>query len=107
MLAGGGELWEIAMLSARDHAVNFLAIRDTEASHSFIAGVPVVRSIGDARSGGADQGGHSKAPNDQLAQMMGRDRIFAPGLLRLSGASVVSVSLEADPEVAATAGRKK
>lgn len=87
VLAGAGDLCEIATLAALDSGIEVVAIFDEETNRQQFAGVPVVRSLESLADGAAIVVTDIKDPQavyDRLAAALGEDRVVFPPLLRLS-----------------------
>ncbi len=87
ILAGAGDLCEIATLAAHDSGVSVVAVFDEETNRRHFAGAPVIRELL-----GPDQADavvitdirDPQAAYDRLVGHLGSDRVLFPSLLRLS-----------------------
>ena len=109
-LVGGGELAEIAVLSATDTPVRIVCVIDAEGGATSCAGRPVVGNLAAAldlteKSGGLDALviTNVKTPQDTFEAIVetagkagiGRDRVLAPALLRVTEQPAVREEEEA------------
>ncbi|HEU0071138.1 MAG TPA: hypothetical protein VFS04_07580 [Alphaproteobacteria bacterium] len=90
VLAGGGELAEIAILAAREAEVELIAILDGETNRDRLHGLPVVRSLAEIDGWDALALTDQRRPQEiyaaLLAETAGRlpgERILAPALLKI------------------------
>ncbi|CUA86830.1 Winged helix-turn-helix DNA-binding [Chelatococcus sambhunathii] len=87
VLAGAGELAEIAILAARDNAIEVVAVLDAETNRSRVAGVPVVRALKEAPAFDAVVVTDARTPQatyDRLGGQVDSNRIVTPPLLHVS-----------------------
>jgi DNA-binding MarR family transcriptional regulator len=87
VLAGAGDLCEIATLAALDSGIEVVAIFDEETNRQQFAGVPVVRSLEALTDSEAVVVTDIKDPQavyDRLAAALGREKVLSPSLLRLT-----------------------
>ncbi|MDA1308263.1 MAG: winged helix-turn-helix transcriptional regulator [Proteobacteria bacterium] len=87
VLAGTGDLAEIATLCANESLVTLIGIYDTEFSDQIFAGLPVSNSLTDMESFDAVLITNFRNPQetyDAVAEMMPVERIATPGLLGIS-----------------------
>ncbi len=87
VLAGAGDLCEIATLAALDSGIKVVAIIDEETNRQQVAGAPVVRSLEALADGEVVVVTDIKDPQavyDRLSAALGRERVLFPSLLRLS-----------------------
>jgi DNA-binding MarR family transcriptional regulator len=95
ILCGAGELAEIATLAANGADVELVGVYDRETNHVRIAGLPVVRDVGDL---GADavlvitDGHKPQELYEILTATVGQERVLAPPFLRISPRSSNSSS---------------
>ena len=89
VLAGAGDLCEIATLAAHDSGVSVVAILDDETNRRQFAGAPVVRELSLLDQDQADAVvitdiKDPQAVYDRLVGHLGADKVLFPSLLRLS-----------------------
>ncbi len=109
-LVGGGELAEIAVLSATDTAVRIVCVIDAEGGKTSLAGRPVVRDFDAALALAQASGGLDalivtdvRAPQETFEAIaeaagdagLGRDRVLVPALLRVTEQPAVREGQEA------------
>ena len=109
-LVGGGELAEIAVLSATDTAVRIVCVIDAEGGKTSLAGRPVVRDFDAALALAQASGGLDalivtdvRAPQETFEAIaeaaddagLGRDRVLVPALLRVTEQPAVREGEEA------------
>jgi DNA-binding MarR family transcriptional regulator len=86
VLAGAGELAEIATLAANGSAIELLGILDRESNQARLAGLPVLRDIGalpDFAVLVVTEGRKPQEVYDHLVDAVGADRVRAPAFLRV------------------------
>ena len=87
VLCGAGELAEIATLAANGIDIVLVGVFDRETNHTRVAGLPVLRDVGDL---GADavlvitDGRKPQELYEMLIARVGRERVHAPPFLRIS-----------------------
>lgn len=109
ILAGAGELAEIAILAARDGAIEVVAVLDGGTNRSRVAGVPVVRTLQEAPAFDAVVVTDSRTPQatyDRLKGQVDFNRIVTPPLLHVS-LSAVPNAAEEDLDTPVTDGDRK
>ncbi len=87
LLAGRGELSEIAHLAAREADCDLAGIYDPSANKDERHGIPVIRSMADVDKIGAIVLVESREPQklyDELAELVDPARIYAPDFLRIT-----------------------
>ena len=109
-LVGGGELAEIAVLSATDTPVRIVCVIDAEGGKASLAGRPVVRDFDAALALAQASGGLDalivtdvRAPQETFEAIaeaagdagLGRDRVLVPALLRVTEQPAVREGEEA------------
>ena len=109
-LVGGGELAEIAVLSATDTPVRIVCVIDAEGGKTSLAGRPVVRDFDAALALAQASGGLDalivtdvRAPQETFEAIaeaagdagLGRDRVLVPALLRVTEQPTVREGEEA------------
>jgi DNA-binding MarR family transcriptional regulator len=88
ILAGVSDLAEVAILCARDHNIELVAVLDPDHPATSFRGVPVYRSVGDCGRIDAAIVTNLKAPEQvyqNLGAELGYDRVLVARLLRVSG----------------------
>lgn len=87
LLAGGGELAEIAAISARDHDIELVALVDPGRNAERFLGLRVVRSLAEAGAWDAillTDIAHPQARYDELTATLAPARILVPPMLRVT-----------------------
>jgi DNA-binding MarR family transcriptional regulator len=87
ILCGAGELAEIATLAANGMDVAVVSIFDRETNHTRVAGLPVVRDVGDLGTDAVlviTDGRKPQELYEMLIATAGRERVHAPPFLRIS-----------------------
>ncbi len=105
VLAGRGEVAEIALLAALEADVVLVGILDREANADRLNGLPVLRSLDEVEGWDALVVTDSRAPQetfDRLRDMVPDDRILAPAFLH-----IVRMPLEFTPPAVETAGGRR
>ncbi|WP_428248604.1 hypothetical protein [Ferrovibrio sp.] len=99
-LVGSGELAEIAVLSANETGIALAGLLDARTNRQHFCGLPVLRDSDDLTPHDFILLSDAEQPQvsfDHWAERLGRQRIFAPPLLRIAQAMPVSESPEAEP----------
>jgi len=86
-LHGLTDLAEIAVLCAKDHDIEFISITDISTQLESYSGIPVLSEIPPSDTFDAfvvTDLGNPQREFDKLITLFGADRVFAPGILKVS-----------------------
>lgn len=87
VLCGAGELAEIATLAANGVDVELVAVLDRETNQVRVAGLPIIRDLGELREDDVLVITDGRKPQDvyeELASVVGAERVLAPHFMRIS-----------------------
>jgi DNA-binding MarR family transcriptional regulator len=86
VLAGAGELAEIALIAAHECNITVVGVLDAQTNRNRVAGVPVLRTLNEASAYDVAVVSEAKRPFEcfeALAAQISPEQILAPALLRL------------------------
>ena len=90
VLAGGGELAEVAVLAAADHQITLVGLLDPGCNAARFQNIPVLQTLAEAGACDAVLVTDIVAPQsryDELVTAIGAERVLAPRLLRIRTAA--------------------